>query len=96
MHVTGARSRGGCRQPRRPPPVGAAGRSGPWVVVAGGAAVVEWVIDDLTSLRLHIDQLRGSTEGLRALFADLEARLGRARASELWWAVFAAQDATHT
>lgn len=58
--------------------------------------MVEWGIDDLTWLRGRIEQLSGSPEGLRALFRDLEARLGRERASELWWAVYAAQDATHT
>ena len=94
VHATGARARGGCRGGHRPAVL--QGRTRQRAVAAGGPAVVEWVIDDLTSLRGRIEQLAGSTEGLRALFHDLEARLGRKRASELWWAVFAAQDATHT
>ncbi|MGY9071374.1 MAG: hypothetical protein ACKVHU_00210 [Acidimicrobiales bacterium] len=38
----------------------------------------------------------GSAVELWAVFAQLRDRLGNQEASELWWAAFAAQDATET
>jgi hypothetical protein len=38
----------------------------------------------------------GSPSRLAVVFAGLEARLGRATASQLWWAAFGAKDAAET
>ena len=48
--------------------------------------------------RLESD-LEGAGESpvrLASVYASLEARLGRAAASRLWWAAFAARDAAQT
>lgn len=47
-------------------------------------------------LEVAVAAAAGSASRLAEVFADLEARLGREAASELWWAVFSAQDAAET
>ena len=39
---------------------------------------------------------RGSAGELRRIFDDLVDRIGRDQASQLWWDVFSADDATET
>ncbi|MFA9565447.1 MAG: hypothetical protein ACERLM_12180 [Acidimicrobiales bacterium] len=43
-----------------------------------------------------IVRTRGSAGELKTIFDDLVDRVGRERASQLWWAVFGAEDATET
>lgn len=47
-------------------------------------------------LEAEIEAADGSSSRLAAVFAELEREIGREAASELWWAVFGASDATHT
>ena len=51
---------------------------------------------ELEALRTAIANAHGSTTTLHAVFADLADSVGRGRASELWWAVFGAEDASET
>lgn len=51
---------------------------------------------DRRFLEAEIERAGGSSEVLRAVFVDLVDRLGSGPASQLWWAVFSAQDAAET
>ncbi|MDH3678439.1 MAG: hypothetical protein OEV40_00690 [Acidimicrobiia bacterium] len=51
---------------------------------------------DRAQLETEVAEAAGSPSRLAALFADLEERIGREAASELWWAVFSAGDAAET
>jgi hypothetical protein len=57
---------------------------------------LSWGIEAAESLRADIDRVRSSPHALAALFEELASRVGTPRASELWWAAFAATDASET
>jgi hypothetical protein len=57
---------------------------------------LSWGIEAAASLRVEIDRVRSSPHALAALFEELASRVGTPRASELWWAAFAATDASET
>ena len=48
------------------------------------------------ALRARIEAANGRPGALRTVFAGLESEVGSARASALWWAVFAETDAAPT
>ena len=50
---------------------------------------------DVDELRTRLSSADGD-EAMRDLFAQLEAAVGRDEASRLWWAAFAASDASDT
>lgn len=52
--------------------------------------------EELKHLRTIVDAADGSACLLKDAFAELDDRLGRGRASHLWFAVFGAQDASET
>lgn len=78
--------------PWRPPPEGSE-RS---LAVDGSRRLVSMVPAQRAELEVAVAAAAGSASRLAEVFADLEARLGREAASELWWAVFSAQDAAET
>ncbi|MGI9577225.1 MAG: hypothetical protein ACR2OH_03405 [Microthrixaceae bacterium] len=53
-------------------------------------------IDGDAALRLEIKAIGSSPHALAALYEELTDRVGAERASELWWAAFAATDASET
>ena len=58
--------------------------------------VAEHVAEQVAELRMAIRSARGSSVRLREIFDDAVAEFGRDDASTLWWAAFAANDATET
>ena len=53
-------------------------------------------VKEVDRLKAAIDAAQGSTRLLKLAFSDTAARIGHRRTSELWWAVFAEQDAAET
>jgi hypothetical protein len=53
-------------------------------------------VKEVDRLKAAIDAAQGSTRLLKLAFSDTTARIGHQRASELWWAAFAEQDAAET
>lgn len=54
------------------------------------------VDEHVANLRAAISSAHGSTELLRKIFDDAVEQFGRDDASTLWWAAFAAHDASET